>query len=262
MTATARFPTLLHQQVSELVGDFFATQTHVDTTLLVNSCARGQAVPDSDLDVAVLVKSTTSVKELRELEMLWGEFAAAQSLIQQFRQAGRFSQVHLDVLDGRIAPSIWDDGGGPDSFEVEIGNRFAHSLPLHEAGPPFRELQAEWLPYYPEDLRQRRLTMVRDACAHDLDYIPFLLDRGLHFQAFDRLYKAHQEFLQTLFISRKIYPIAYNKWIREQVAGWLALPDLYRELPPILSIRNIESNEMIRNADALRNLLKIWVQQP
>jgi hypothetical protein len=46
------------------------------------------------------------------------------------------------------------------------------------------------------------------------------------------------------------------------VAGWLALPDLYRELPPILSIRNIESNEMIRNADALRNLLKIWVQQP
>jgi hypothetical protein len=112
-------------------------------------------VPDSDLDVAVLVKSTTSVKELRELEMLWGEFAAAQSLIQQFRQAGRFSQVHLDVLDGRIAPSIWDDGGGPDSFEVEIGNRLAVSLPLREPGPRFRELQAEWLPYYPEDLRLR-----------------------------------------------------------------------------------------------------------
>jgi hypothetical protein len=102
--------------------------------------------------------------------------------------------------------------------------------------------------------------MVRDACAHDLDYMPFLLDRGLHFQAFDRLYKAHQEFLQALFIARKIYPIAYNKWIREQVAGWLGLPDLYRKLPPILSIRDIESDEMIRSADALRNLLKKWVQ--
>lgn len=260
MTTTPCFPTILHRQLAELVGDFFATQAQVDTTLLVNSCARGQAVPDSDLDAAVLVKSTTSGEERRKLEMLWGEFAAAQPLIQQFRRTGRFTQVHLDVFDGRIAPSIWDDGGGPDSFEVEIGNRFVHSLPLDEVGPRFRELQAEWLPYYGEDLRLRRLAMVRDACAHDLDYIPFLLDRGLHFQAFDRLYKAYQEFLQALFIARKIYPIAYNKWIREQVTGWLALPDLYRELPTILSIRNIESHEMIRNADALRGLLNIWVQ--
>jgi predicted nucleotidyltransferase len=256
----ARFPTLLHQQVAELVRDFFATQVRVDTVLLVNSCARGQAVPDSDVDVAVLVKSTTSGEELRELERLWVQFAGAQPLVEQFRRAGRFSQVHLDVFDGKITPSIWDDGGGPDSFEVEIGNRFAHSLPLHKSGPYFRELQAEWLPYYPEGRRLRRLAMVRDACAHDLDYIPFLLDRSLYFQAFDRLYKAHQEFLQALFIARKIYPIAYNKWIREQVAGWLGLPDLYRELPAILSIRNLESDEMIGNADALRNLLNIWVQ--
>ena len=118
MTA-AGFPTLLHQQIAEMVSDFFAAQEHVDTALLVNSCARGQAVPDSDVDVAVLVKSTAGPAELRELEKLWGEFADAQSLIAQFRQAGRFAQVHLDVFDGRITPSIWDDGGGPDSFESE-----------------------------------------------------------------------------------------------------------------------------------------------
>ena len=70
------------------------------------------------------------------------QFADAQPLIEQFRQAGRFSQVHLYVFDGRIGPSIWDDGGGPDSFEVEIGNRFAHSLPLREAGPRFRDVAA------------------------------------------------------------------------------------------------------------------------
>jgi len=243
-----------------MVRDFFAAQAHVDTTLLVNSCARGQAVPDSDVDVAVLVKANTSLEELKELEALWGNFAASEPLIKQFRQAGRFSQVHLDVFDGKITPSIWDDGGGPDSFEVEIGNRFAHSLPLHEAGPRFREVQAEWLPYYPEDLRLRRLAMVSDACAHDLDYIPFLLGRGLYFQAFDRLYKAYQEFLQALFIARKTYPISYNKWIREQVVDWIELPEVYRELPPILSIGNIESDEMMRNADALRSLLKNWVQ--
>ena len=51
----------------------------------------------------------------------------------------------------------------------------------------------------------------------NLHHIPLYIKRGLYFQSFDRLYNAYQEFLQALFISRCTYPIAYNKWIREQV---------------------------------------------
>src|SRR5262245_9269708 len=169
---------------------------------------------------------------------------------------GRFTQVHLDVFDGRMVPTVWDDGGGPDSFEVEIGNRIAYAAPLHEAGRYFRELRSQWLPYYGEELRLSRLTMVRKECARDLEAIPFYLNRGLYFQAFDRLYKAFQEFLQALFVARRTYPLAYNKWIREQVADWLALPELYEELSPILSVRNIERRELGDKADALRTLLE------
>jgi hypothetical protein len=100
--------------------------------------------------------------------------------------------------------------------------------------------------------------MVREECARDLDAIPFYLNRGLYFQAFDRLYKAFQEFLQALFVARRTYPLAYNKWIREQVADWLALPELYEELPPILSVRNLESRELGDKAEMLRNLLERW----
>jgi hypothetical protein len=39
--------------------------------------------------------------------------------------------------------------------------------------------------------------------------------------------------LQALFVERRTYPLAYNKWIREQVTEWLTLPGLYEELPPI-----------------------------
>src|SRR5215467_13349629 len=85
-----------------------------------------------------------------------------------------------------------------------------------------------------------------------------LRGRSLYFQAFDRLYKAFQEFLQALFVARRTYPLAYNKWIREQVADWLALPELYEELPPILSVRKIEGAELAQNADALRGLLERW----
>jgi predicted nucleotidyltransferase len=260
MISPPSFPTALHEQVARLTRDFFTAQPEVDTVLVVNSCARGHAVTGSDLDLAVLIKPTATSQHVHALETMWQDFKAIQPLVHEFRSGGRFRQVHLDLFDGRMVPTVWDDGGGPDSFEVEIGNRVAYSFPLHEAGPCFRQLHAQWMPYYEDDLRLRRLAMVREACARDLEIIPFFLSRGLYFQAFDRLYKAFQEFLQVLFIARRTYPLAYNKWIREQVVNWLALPEVYRELPPILSVRNIESTELSEKADALHTLLEHWIQ--
>lgn len=48
------------------------------------------------------------------------------------------------------------------------------------------------------------------------------------------------------------------KWIREQVIEWLSLPELYEELPQILSVRSIESAEIGQKGDALRVLLERW----
>ena len=258
MISPLRFPTELHREVAELAGDFFSAQASLDTLLVVNSCARGRAVAGSDLDLAVLIKPTAAGQEIQSLTALWQEFMSTHPLVQRFRSTGRFAQVHVDVFDGRMVPTVWDDGGGPDSFEVEIGNRLVYGAPLGEVGAYCRQLQSEWLPYYGEELRLSRLTMVREACARDLEAIPFYLNRSLYFQAFDRLYKAFQEFLQALFVARRTYPLAYNKWIREQVADWLALTELYEELPPILSVRNIESRELDDKADALRTLLERW----
>jgi len=91
------------------------------------------------------------------------------------------------------------------------------------------------------DLRAARLAMVRDACQYDLEHVPFFLRRDLPFQAFDRLYKAQQEFLQALFIAQGRYPLAYNKWIHEQVVEWLGRPDLYERLSGLLSLANSEA---------------------
>ena len=93
---------------------------------------------------------------------------------------------------------------------------------------------------------------------HDFEPIAAENGQSLYFQAFDRLYKAFHEFLQALFLARRIYPLAYNKWIREQVTELLSLPGLYDELPPILSVRSIESAELGQKADTLRVLLERW----
>jgi hypothetical protein len=106
-------------------------------------------------------------------------------LVAQFKRSSRYGQVHLDFFNGQMAPTVWDDGGGPDSFEVEVGNRVAYAVPLTEAGAHFCELQSRWLPYYENDLRLSRLAMVREACALDLERVSFFVSRSLYFAAFD-----------------------------------------------------------------------------
>ena len=66
--------------------------------------------------------------------------------------------------------------------------------------------------------------------------------------------------MQALLIARRVYPLAYNKWIRLQVVEWLGLPELYAALPPILSISDIQSDELAFKASDLHALLERWAR--
>jgi predicted nucleotidyltransferase len=260
---TNLYPTPAHERAAEAIYNLFVEKPQVEAILLVNSVARGQGTSDSDLDMAVLVSPAMSQDERIQLEQQWQSYRAADARLSQLQQAGRFTGIHLDLVDGQFVARPWDDGGGPDSFELEIGNLLAYSHPLWEGGTALAQLKRRWLPYYGDDLRRERLAMVRNACLYDLDHVSFYVGRTLYFQAFDRLYKAFQEFLQALFISRRTYPLAYNKWIHQQVVDWLKLPELYPQLPPLLSITQFESNELIEKARDLQNLVERYtVEEP
>jgi predicted nucleotidyltransferase len=257
--ASLSFPTPLHEEVANLACDFFAKRPLVDTVLIVNSCARGKATPQSDLDIAVLSVPGATAQEIEQLDAAWRSFADTDQQVTEFRCSGRFAAVHLDIFDGRFTAADWDDGGGPDAFEIEIGNRVAYAAPFGEPGAHFQHLQTRWLPYYGEELRARRRQMTRAACVADLERASFYVNRNLHFAAFDYFYKGFREFLQSVFIARSTYPLSYTKWIREQVAEILAMPDLYRELPSLLSVNDFESAELGENIMRLRQLLDRWV---
>ena len=226
------FPTNDHAVVAEIVADYAARVKDMDTVLVVNSCARGQAVPESDLDMAMLV--TGPIDEVA-LENEWQTYARKNKAIMAFCNRSPFSAVHLDFFNGTFESSDWDDGGGPDDYEIEIGNRVAYATPLHVAGSQFQELQSRWLPYYEEPQRQARLAMALAACRYDLDHVPFFVDRELKLQAFDRLHKAFEEFLQGLFIAERAYPIAYNKWLEYQLT-MIGKSELYEPLLSVLRV--------------------------
>jgi predicted nucleotidyltransferase len=247
------FPTAEHARTAETVAEYARSLDGVDTVLVVNSCARGRAVPESDLDMAILMSHP--IDEVA-MERAWGIHAKLDDTVTGFVGRGPFSQIHLDFFDGEFEPEYWDDGGGPDDFEIEIGNRVAHAVPLDSAGPRFTALQERWLPYYEDPLRLARLEMVRAAALHDLDHVPFYLERSLHLQAFDRLFKAFREYLQALFISHRQYPLAYNKWLDEQL-GWIGERESYDTLLGILAVEDFRGSAMASRAEALRMLVEV-----
>ena len=255
MISSLEFPTKLHRAAAEAVVEHFQNVPAVDTALVVNSCARGQGVVESDLDLAILVKPGTSKHERKKIEAAWATYSSNKSEILEFMQSSPFSHIHLDIIDGKYRPGIIDSGEPIDYFEVEIGNQVCYSVPLSEPGEYFKKLRQKWLPYYDDDLRLMRLSAVQNACSNDLDHIPLLVRRKLYFHALYTLTEAFRKYLQSIFIFNRTYPIAYNKWIREQVVKWLNKPGLYPKLIPILSIANVESNEINERATMLRELL-------
>lgn len=123
----------------------------------------------------------------------------------------------------------------------------------------FKKLQKKYIPYYEETLRKNRFEEVKKFMFNNLDHIPLYVERGLYFQAFKRLYDATREFLQALFIKNNTYPIAYDKWIREQLVEILKKPKLYHEFVTLYEINKLESKELIEKADKLRELINEYL---
>jgi len=256
MKLEAVYPTPEHQRAAEIIVDFFVSNYKIDAVLLVNSCARGRATRDSCLDIVMLSKPDPSRSQSSELEAGWEELEKSDQAIRTLYKVGKYSVVHPDFIHGVFLPREQDEAAGPDDFEIEVGNFLAYSVPLWQGSDYFTQLKEQWLPYYNEDLRKQRLDKVRWYCLNNLHHIPLYIERGLYFQSFDRLYNSYREFLQALFIARRAYPIAYNKWIREQIEEILGLPELYAQLSHLFEIRQFESNEIVEKAKEVEELLE------
>jgi predicted nucleotidyltransferase len=256
MKLEAVYPTQEHQRAAETIVDFFVSNYKIDAVLLVNSCARGKATRDSCLDIVILAKPDQGRSQLNTLEAGWAELEKSNQHIRALYKVGKYSVVHPDFIHGVFLPHEQDEAAGPDDFEVEVGNFLAYSVPLWQGSDYLTQLKGQWLPYYNEELRQQRLDRVRWYCLNNLHHIPLYIERGLYFQSFDRLYNAYREFLQALFIARRTYPIAYNKWIREQVEEILGLPELYTQLSHLFEIKQFESYAIADKAKEVEQLLE------
>ena len=251
------YPTSEHAAAAAQVTDFFAGFGDVAAVLLVGSCARAKASPDSCLDLAVLHHPGFDVGPPASS---WSRYQHKSSTVQRLTNVGRFSHVDVDFIDGDFQPRGRGWTSGPDSFELELGHYLAHSRPLHEQGSYFRDLRRRWLPYYDDELRQQRLEDVLLYLRNDIEHAELYVPRQLHFQAFQRIWHAFEEFVQALFIKRRTYPIAYDKWIREQLVGLLELPQVYQACVRLFEMNHFDGDELLHKARELRKLVCLHLE--
>ena len=245
----------MHEKAAHEVTTFFSKFDEVKAVLLTCSCARGKASKDSCLDIAILLPPELEVKKKTEMVTSWNKEHSENKFYRIFREVGKYSHIDLEFIDGNFNEGYHCWTSGPDEFELELGNYIAYSKPLFKRDGYYDQLRYTWLPYYNDSQRQRRLNMVKEYCCNNLHHIPLYVERELYFQSFNRLYHAIGEFLQALFISKRIYPIAYDKWIREQLCDILKLPDLYNELVNLMEYHTFESSEHKTKAERLESLV-------
>ena len=246
------FPTAQHRVAALYATEFFRGREGVDAVLLTCSCARGKAVRESCVDMTVLLQPDV---DRGQLERAWTEHSEGSPVVTALAQHGTYAHIDMDLRDGDFREHYHGWCSGPDEFELEVGNVLHYGVPLFENGPRLQELKREWLPYYSTDMQQRRLAMVREYCLNNIDHVAPYVARELYFQAFRRLYNAVGEFLQAVFIARRVYPVAYDKWVKEQLVEILELPELYPQFVELVSIKQFEGPEIGAKAERLLELV-------
>lgn len=249
------YPSAEHREAACEIARYFSACQEVDAVLLVGSCARGRASKDSCLDITVLIPPDVPRDRRLQIEGAWQREHDLNPLFALLKRVGKYSHVDLEFADGTFRPGPRGWTSGPDDFELEIGSTLVYSSVIAGRGEYLSHLKQQYLPYYAEPLRLARLGEARLYCINNLEHIPLYVERGLYFQCLDRLWKAFKEFLQGLFISRRVYPIAYDKWISEQIKEILGLPELYRQLCGLFEISQFESAQLAGKASTLRQLV-------
>lgn len=244
----------LYISAIEEIASYFDRRPGVDALLLTGSWARGKGdvALGADCDLTLLHNELFD----RQIEMAAYEKWEDQSNVRwQFDHLGPYSFIDLHPHDGHFRPGYHGFTSGPDDFELEIGNTLVYARPVQTWTERLQQLQEEWLPYYGEDLRATRLAMVLKFARNNLDHISPYSKRGLYFQCLKRLHHALEETLQALFIVARCYPIAYDKWIEEQLSEILGKPELYSLFVQVVTIPQLDAQTLQENAALLYSVL-------
>ncbi len=266
------YPTPRHEQVARDLTGALALDPRVQTVLLSGSLARGRGVPESCVDLTVMVRPDDFKRYVATSDERSGDggrrrreaFAALGA--DEIYEDGPgmtviFSglQCHLGFTNGDLKPGA----GLPreDGFELEVGNYVVYSVPLFDRDGYWENWRRRYLPFLPEDVRLARLAAVRADFDYNIENIRLMARRGLLFHGLERVMIAFRYLVQMCFLTAKVYPIDYMKHLEEQVSVLLGHPNWISQMSAVFTVPNLTPGLLMAKADLLSHLADNFLAQ-
>lgn len=115
-----------------------------------------------------------------------------------------------------------------DSVDMFVGALYQYGIPLIGEIPKKKLIEDEFLPFYSEDLRKKRLEMLIPRIEKYNKRIELLIEQK-NLDILDHIYKSRVYFLKWLFIYKRKYPVNLHKHLDYQLSKILFLPQEERE---------------------------------
>lgn len=148
----------------------------------------------------------------------------------------------------------WFSPESPD-FDLEVGNLFKHCKVLFKKGSEYEALAKQFLPFYPEEIRQKRLKRfekeIQELFCSVKDHG---LVRGDLMCGFHELYTALRWVVQFLFIKKRVYPVDYRKWLEHQFEKLLGMSDFYLKIQNIIELKELNKDSLAGKLQEIKNI--------
>jgi hypothetical protein len=243
--AQVRFPTPHHERLLRSAIERFEPDPRVKAMLLTNSLGRNQGDRFSDLDFAVFVSDA--------------DVAGYKEAAGKLRFACAEVEVHMAATTLRFVPGEmdWND---LDQFEIRVGNFLAHPRLLFDRDGAWSEARARHLPYYDGALADSRGRRFAELLAWQVEHGRIAVERGLAFEAAQRIVQSLSLFFAALFVRRRVYPVDYQKRIEHQVSEWLGLPEAARQARAALAFDGNDVRSLALSLDRIAELAGRWLR--
>jgi predicted nucleotidyltransferase len=103
-----------------------------------------------------------------------------------------------------------------DYLEIHIANLFIHGKLLYGSQPNSEFAQKYYLPYLSEDIRKPRMKVIKSLLQSKLSSLDAKI-ANQDPEIFNALPRVQALFLQWFFLSQKIYPTSYSKYLTPQL---------------------------------------------
>lgn len=262
MQAKIHYPTQSYSIVLNKMVKYYETYPRVFAIVLIGSLARGKAASGSCIDLATFLHdeefkklASRRTKRANAYSRLGGKICFYSGDVEGGVQ---FDNIRVDLVftDGRFRKGRNPFDIVNDEFETTIGNLLVYGVPLFTKGSKYQRLKSKYLPFYSEDLRQKRLDGTKSEFNYKVWKTRWLALRGEYIAAFDTLIETTRIFLQHLFIKQRKYPIDYCKWLKEQCESVLAMPELYPKLAAMIGDTKLSKMGIEKKAAMLERLMQ------